>query len=160
MEEDITQRRCNLNLTEEEQQEFHLQEDAVMATKLRGNHCLLAMVFNDRYANSEAFKSTMSKVWNIEGWLSFRDLGSNKFLLEFELNSDKETVLQGRPWSFDRHLISLKEFEGVLTPNEVQFNTELFWVQIHNLPFAGMNEMVGRRIGETIRRVHLVEVDD
>ena len=93
MEDDISQRWCSLNLTEEEQQELQLPEDAVTATKLRGHHCLLAMVLNDRYANREAFKSTMSKVWNTKGWISYRDLGPNKFLLEFQLILDKEKVL-------------------------------------------------------------------
>lgn len=43
----------------------------------------------------------MAKVWTTTGWITFKEFGPNKFLLEFQLLADKRKVLQGRPWSFD-----------------------------------------------------------
>ncbi|XP_042980067.1 uncharacterized protein LOC122310252 [Carya illinoinensis] len=160
MEEELALRWSSLKLTEAEQQELFLPEEEALSSKLRGHLCLLASILNDRTANREAFKSTMAKVWNTFGWITFKEFGPNKFLLEFQLLSDKQKVLHGRPWSFDRHLICLKDFESDLSPNEVQFITEPFWVQAHNLPFAGMNRQLGEKIGEAIGKVHTVEVDE
>ncbi|XP_042962426.1 uncharacterized protein LOC122296689 [Carya illinoinensis] len=160
MKEDLTQRWSSLKLTEAEQQELFLPDEDILSSNPRGNLCLLASILNDRTLNREAFKNTMAKVWNTSGWLTFKEFCPNKFLLEFQLLSDKKKVLHGRPWSFDCHRICLKEFESDLSPIEVQFNLEPFWVQAHNLPFVGMNRQLGERIGEAIGKVHTVEVDD
>ncbi|XP_042983219.1 uncharacterized protein LOC122312628 [Carya illinoinensis] len=160
MEDEITKRWSSLKLTDTEQQELLLPEEDILSSKLRGNSCLLASILNDRTSNREVFKNTMAKVWNTSGWITFKEFGPNKFLLEFQLLSDKKKVLHGRPWSFDRHLVCLKEFESDLSPSEVEFKSEPFWVQAHNLPFAGMNRQLGERIGEAIGKVHTVEVDD
>lgn len=160
MEDDLTKRWEMLNLIEEEQQELLLPEEDNLIAKLRGSHCLFAYILSDKNANREAFKSTMAKVWNLAGWLTFKDLDPNKFLLEFQMLLDKKKVLQGRSWSFDRHIIYLKEFEGELSPSKVSFTSEPFGVQVHNLPFASMNEHLGKKIRAAIDKVHTMEVDD
>ncbi|XP_042939400.1 uncharacterized protein LOC122274425 [Carya illinoinensis] len=150
----------SLKLTEEEQQELVLPEETFQSIKTRGSHCIFAFHLYDRSVNREAFKSTMAKVWNLEGWITFKEIGFNKFLIEFQLLSDKRKVLQGRPWSFDRHLICLKDFEDDLAPNDISFRTEPFWVQLHNVPFAAMNAEQGVILGSVIGKVHTVETDD
>ncbi|XP_042990668.1 uncharacterized protein LOC122317666 [Carya illinoinensis] len=159
MAEDITARWKSLKLTEEEQQEIVLSEEAVLSSNAKGELCLLAKIFNDRTANREAFRTTMSKIWNTEGWLTFKDLETNVYLIEFQLVSDKEKVLLGRPWSFDRHLVCMKEFEGLLSLSEVRFDSEPFWIQVHNLPFAGMSKEMGILVGSVIGRVLEVETN-
>ncbi|KAG6730514.1 hypothetical protein I3842_01G084000 [Carya illinoinensis] len=119
MAEELSRRWESLKLTEIEQDEITISKEIVFGASTKGEHCLLAMVFNDRAANREAFKSTMAKIWNLEGWLTFMEIGLNKFLMEFQLTSDKVKVVRGRPWSFDRHLICLNEFNGALSPLEV-----------------------------------------
>ncbi|XP_042952204.1 uncharacterized protein LOC122289286 [Carya illinoinensis] len=150
----------SLKLTEEEQQELVLPEETIQSIKIRGSHCIFALNLNGRSVNREAFKSTMAKVWNLEGWITFKEIGFNKFLIEFQLLSDKRKVLQGRPWSFDRHLICMKDFKDDLAPNEISFKTEPFWVQLHNVPFAVMNVEQGVKLGSVIGKVHTVETDD
>ncbi|XP_040996053.1 uncharacterized protein LOC121242227 [Juglans microcarpa x Juglans regia] len=159
MTEDITQRWESLKLTEEEQEQLTLPEEALLSSNTKGKHCLLAMIFNDRTANMEAFKSTMSKAWNTKGWITFKEFGTNKFLLDFQCLLYKNKVMNRRLWSFDRYLVCMKEFEGGLSPLEVQFTHEPFWIQVHNLPFAGMTKEVGALVGSGLGRVLEVEVD-
>lgn len=40
----------------------------------------------------------------------------------------------------------------------MEFNTKVFWVQMHNLPIACMNETIGREIGSTIGKVQDFDV--
>ncbi|XP_042954760.1 uncharacterized protein LOC122291187 [Carya illinoinensis] len=159
MTEDLTRRWESLKLTDEEQEEVILSDEAVLSSNVKGELCLLAKIFNDRTANREAFRSTMSKIWNTKGWLTFKELETNFFLIEFQLLSDKDKVLQGRPWSFDRHLVFMKEFEGTLSLSEVHFVSEPFWIQVHNLPFAGMNKEMEMLVGTGLGRVLEVEDD-
>lgn len=70
--------------------------------------------------------------------------------MEFQLVFEKEEVLQGRPWSFDRSLIFFHEFDGSIPPNANNFSHEPFWVQFHNLPLAGMTKEYGELIASAI----------
>lgn len=64
----------------------------------------------EKETNKGAFKET--KVWKTERSLTFKEVGRNKFLIEFQTTTEKNRVLLGRPWSFDRNLVCLQEFEG------------------------------------------------
>ena len=52
--------------------------------------------------------------------------GNNILLIEFELEVDAEKVLQGEPWSFDRHLVILQQFNGSKAIKELEFRVYAF----------------------------------
>ncbi|KAF5465302.1 hypothetical protein F2P56_015322 [Juglans regia] len=110
--------------------------------------------------NRQAFKSTMSKIWRPEGWIQFKDVGVNRMLVEFQYDRDKEKVLAGRPWSFDRALICLQEVDGEVPLKDIKFERELFWVQAHNMPLACMSKEIGLMLFSGMERVLAVETDD
>lgn len=58
---------------------------------------------------------------------------------------------------FDNHIFFLKPFDGMTQPHLMQFETELFWVRLHNLPLASMNFQTGEVVENLI--VKVVEVD-
>ncbi|XP_040987682.1 uncharacterized protein LOC121235400 [Juglans microcarpa x Juglans regia] len=102
----------------------------------------------------------MSKVWRCESWIQFSEVGTNKYLIEFNQEKDLQHVIRGKPWSFDRWLLCLQVFEGNRSINEVPFHKKEFWVQAYNIPFASMTHEVGIHIGESIGRVVTVQTDD
>ena len=59
-----------------------------------------------------------------------------------------------RPWSYEKQLVLMKEFEGELIPKEISLKWSLFWIQIYNLPLKCMtsesNFKIGAKIGEVI----------
>ena len=59
----------------------------------------------------------------------------------------------------NKHLLGLKEYDGKDCPLEVSFTTELFWTQIHDLPFSLMNKKTGLSLGNTIRKCMKVDVN-
>ncbi|XP_042952219.1 uncharacterized protein LOC122289299 [Carya illinoinensis] len=118
------------------------------------------MIVAERPVNREAFKTTMSKVWKCKSWIQFSEVGTNKFLIEFNHKQDLQQVISGRPWSFDRWLVCLQPFEGHRSINEVLFHTEVFWVQVFNMPFASMTQEVGTQIAEHLGRVLTVQTDE
>ncbi|KAG2669682.1 hypothetical protein I3760_14G043800 [Carya illinoinensis] len=82
----------------------------------------------DKSINKEAFKATMTKIWNPEGWIIFYKVGHNRMLIEFQKDVDIDGVLASRPWSFDKHLICIQEFDSHTPPNEINFTHEPFLI--------------------------------
>ena len=66
---------------------------------------------------------------------------------------DVEKVLKGEPWTYDRHLVVLRWYEGSTQVLNLCFNTTSFWVQIHNLPFSLLMVEVAFSLRETLGTV-------
>ncbi|XP_042980022.1 uncharacterized protein LOC122310208 [Carya illinoinensis] len=106
-----------------------------------------------RTVNSEAFRTTMPQVWRMEGWVKFIEIGNQSFLIEFQKLEDREKVLGGRPWFFNRSLLTLQEVDDTVSINRVQFRYKSFWVQLYNLPLPSMNEEIGAQFAASIGHV-------
>lgn len=61
--------------------------------------------------------------------------------------------MQGQPWLFDSFMFMLKQLDGCIPPSKMNFNIEVFWLHMHDLPITCMNEKLGLKIGKTIRQV-------
>lgn len=103
---------------------------------VRVQNCLLLLILMDKSFNKVAFKATLTKVWNLEASISFGEVGNHRFLVEFQRRTDIERVMQGKPWTFDKHLI--QTIDRSTPPIEVKFYQEPFWIQLHGLPLAAM----------------------
>ncbi|XP_041025493.1 uncharacterized protein LOC121265896 [Juglans microcarpa x Juglans regia] len=159
MEDELEKLWAGFSLTDREKQEVVMPTLDIHESMKKGRLCLLAQVTANKVVNREAFKSTMSKVWKPEGWIRFKEIGENQVLLEFQKEQDKGIVIAGRPWSFDRMLACLEEFDGCTPLKEIPFAFEVFWVQVHDLSLACMTKDVGVQIGERIGTMLDVEVD-
>ena len=70
----------------------------------------------------------------------------------------KQKVLEMCPWSFEKQLIVLKEFEGELVPRDIVMKHCPFWVQIFNLPLKSRTKETGWAIGSTLGEVLDIDV--
>ncbi|XP_042983316.1 uncharacterized protein LOC122312712 [Carya illinoinensis] len=159
VEEDLSKLWEGLNLIEVEEQLVKVLDHDILAAAQRGINCLMAKVITERNFNKEAFRSTMPQLWRIEGGVTFTEIGESSFMLEFEKCSDKEKIIQGRPWTFDKNLIGIQDIDNSLPPSAVSFSHDPFLIQLHNIPFIGMTEDYGKQITLAIGRVIKVEVD-
>ncbi|XVF26514.1 hypothetical protein REPUB_Repub14bG0023300 [Reevesia pubescens] len=72
------------------------------------------------------------------------------WLVALMLKADKIRVLEGSPWTFDKHLLVLKEFDGDLRPEDYRFDRAGFFVRIYGLPLKWMNSKMAKTIGKKI----------
>ncbi|XP_042950139.1 uncharacterized protein LOC122282255 [Carya illinoinensis] len=158
-EEEITKRWERLNLSNEETTIIKIQAEDSRTKAIRENACVVGRILSEKGVNNEAFRNTIAQVWRLEGWVRFKDLNDQCFLIEFQKVQDKEKVLSGRPWCFDRNLLTLQEVDAKTSINATQFRFEPFWVQCHNLPLAAMNEDIGEKLGNCIGHVIRVDTD-
>ncbi|XP_042962402.1 uncharacterized protein LOC122296666 [Carya illinoinensis] len=155
--EDLAKRWEKLQLSTEESSCFHVKQEVHQGFEGLGKQCIMAKAMVDKNVNSEAFRVTMSQIWRLEGWVRFKELGDQSFLIEFQKMMDKEKVLGGRTWFFDRCLLAIQEVDETQSINALQFRYEPFWVQLHNLPLVTVTETFGEEFAASIGPVIRVE---
>jgi hypothetical protein len=111
MEEDIAKQW--FNLMEVETEEVDAPDAAMEPLVDRGTPCVVGKLLADRTLEKEILKTPLIRAWQPTGWVSFKTLGPNLFLIEFEHEWDKVRIMEGRPWKFDGDLFSMVEFDGV-----------------------------------------------
>jgi hypothetical protein len=79
-------------------------------------------------------------------------------LFEFGEVDDMRRVLDGRPWSYDRHMLVLTEFDGSIPPMQMKFVHSPFWIQVHDMPLLCMTKSVGEKIANSLGTLEEVDV--
>ncbi|KAE8787260.1 hypothetical protein D1007_38881 [Hordeum vulgare] len=104
--------------------------------------------------------SVLRLAWGNPRGLEFHPLGPNRFMAEFGCKADKDRVLLGSPWMINTHYILFKEFDPILRPSDVRFDTLSLWAHIMNLPFGFMNDVRGKALASKMGKVEKTDVDD
>ena len=78
-------------------------------------------------------------------------------LFTFEDKTEMMRVLAGEPWTFDKHLVILQEYDGTKEVRDMNFDLATFWVQVHDLPLRFRNRRVAEHLCEAIGTVKLGE---
>lgn len=113
----------------------------------KGSLCLVGRLASARKINKEAFKALLVRIWRLEGRVFFTEILDNLWPFEFTEVDDKRRVLEGRPWSYDRILLVLNDFDDKTPPSQMEFNHSPIWIQVHDMPLGCMNCGVGLKIG-------------
>ena len=91
--------------------------------------------------------------------MTFKVLGENLFLTEFENGRDKKRVLEGRPWVFEGALFLMEDYDARIPPGKITFDKASFWIRMHQMPLGCMGREVGHKIGSTVGIVEEVDTD-
>jgi hypothetical protein len=160
MEEDLTKQWERFNLLDAETEEVEAPDAALEPLVDRGTACAVGKLLEERTVGKEILKTPMIRAWQPTGWVSFKTLGPNLFLIEFQHEWDKVRIMEGCPWKFDRDLFSMAEFDGRTPPSELEFEKVPFWVRMYDMPLACMSREMGQRIGASMGVVEEVDVDE
>ena len=160
MAEEVTKMWENFNLLEEESVGIKTQEANFVPLVGRGSASVVGKLLADRTMGEEIIKTPFIRTWQPTGRVSFKSIGSNTFIIEFENEWDKSRIMEGQPWTFDDDLVFLPDFDGLTPPTEIDFEKVALWVCMFNLPLACMSKEMQMRIGSYIGKVEEVEVDD
>lgn len=99
-------------------------------------------------------------LWKPNKGVQISELEDEVFLIEFGDEKDKSKVLDMCPWSYEKQLVIIQEFEGELTPKEMDLKWVPFWIQIYNLPFKSETTETRWAIGSSLGSVLNVDVPD
>lgn len=67
--------------------------------------------------------------------MEIKEIRKILFKFQFAHRTDKERVLQGALWWFDKKVLGLGEFDGAARPSDLRPVSMPFWVRIYDLPF-------------------------
>jgi hypothetical protein len=147
-----------ISLTDGEKTGIQVDEGDIADGREVGGKCLIGKVWTEKNVNKEAFKSVFSTIWRTVGAVKFKELRDNIWLFEFADENDKRRVMEGRPWSFDKQIVVLNDFDGSTKPSQMDFTRSPFWIQVQDMPLLCMNKNVGTKIGESLGQLEDVDV--
>ncbi|XP_059457118.1 uncharacterized protein LOC132186993 [Corylus avellana] len=135
-----------------------VSEGEIVADREKGERCLVGRIGIEKKVNKEAFRNVLSRIWRTMGSVVFKEMQDNVWLFEFVDLDDKKRVMEGRPWSFDRQILVLNDFDGSIPPAQMQFTHSPFWIQVHDMPLLCINKGVGTKIGESLGTLEDIDV--
>ncbi|XVF67325.1 hypothetical protein PTKIN_Ptkin10aG0112000 [Pterospermum kingtungense] len=147
-----------LNLIEEEKDNIRTEDDSIDNTTTLTKNWLVGKLHTNRPFNKTALMGTMKVIWKLMDEVEITALEENLFLFKFSGSKDKERVLEGAPWSFDKHMLLFQDFKGELKPEEYVFNTAHIWIRIYELPLGMRNKNTRIRIEGKLGR--LIAMDE
>ena len=135
-----------------------VEDFEIAEAKKQRNNGLISKIWAEKRVNKEGFISVFKRIWRTESGINFKEIQPNMWMFEFSLEADKMKVLEGRPWSFDRFLLTLLDFDGSIPSSQWEFTTSPFWIQIHDLPLICMTKVIGSKIGHSMGVLELVDI--
>lgn len=87
--------------------------------------------------NLEALRVVFIKAWHVSQNLDITEVGERLFVFRFQSQLERAKVFLQQPWSFNKALLVLVDFNEVEIIDESLFETCPFWVQLHGVP-AGL----------------------
>jgi hypothetical protein len=158
MAEELAKLYGKISLTETEKIGIQVDEGDVAEAREVVGKCLVGKLWTEKKVNRKAFKNVMTSVWRLEGRIKYKDLRDNIWLFEFTDEAEKRRILEGRPWTYDRQMLVLNEYDGRTPPSQLEFKQSPFWVQVHDMPIVCMNKAVGTKIGSSMGTLEDVDV--
>ena len=123
-------------------------------------NCLVMKILTQRFIFLDVLRKHLKMLWKPNRGLWISEIEREMFLVEFGDGRDKKRILEMCPWSYEKQLVLLQEFEGERVPKEIIMKWIPFWVQIYNLPLMSMTRESGLEIGGKIGRVLDVDVPE
>ncbi len=87
-------------------------------------------------------------------------MNENRLVFVFEDEADRERVMMGEPWAYDKYLIILQRIEEEEAIEDVVFRETSLWVQLHGLPVRRMNPEVAKTLVSSLGRVEQISDGD
>nr|POF01474.1 hypothetical protein CFP56_59815 [Quercus suber] len=160
MAEELEAMWSKLSVTEEEGEGIDLGSNSTRAAKEVGKNCVIMKIMTLKSTSLDTLRKNLRMLWKTNKWVNFSELEAELFLVEFGDGKDKKKVLNMSPWSFEKQLVILQEFEGEQTPKEMELKWSPFWIQIFNLPLMSRTKETGWAIGTSLGAVMEVDVPD
>lgn len=107
---------------------------------------LIGRVTNRREQNMASLLPYLTRKWDLVGKIHGSDLGNDCFQFRFQDEKEMRTVLENRPYQFNRWMIILQQWEPIISPT---FPSQIpFWISLKGIPLHFWDDKILRDIGQ------------
>ncbi|KAK2658544.1 hypothetical protein Ddye_005077 [Dipteronia dyeriana] len=160
METDELERLCSaLSIKELEGPVTTLDEGMKASRERKLALCMVGKVLTTYVVNKDAFIRVFYSLWKVNDGFEIELAEGNTFTFQFFNMEDRNRIINGGPWNFDRAMVFLEvmPLDGDIA--NLRFNKVEFWVQVHKIPPLCMSEEIGHFLGKMIGEVREVDLD-
>ncbi|XP_062013748.1 uncharacterized protein LOC133730088 [Rosa rugosa] len=97
---------------------------------------LLAKPMTKKQFGTQDLQRHFRRIWIIDGAFKVHDSTQGRFVFSFDLKRDRNKVLRGGPWYFNKAPVLLQHYDGMEDPLVIPMNLLFFWVKITGIPPA------------------------
>ena len=80
--------------------------------------------------------SELSSTWGKKVSIPVRELGHNRFFVEFDYERLWKRVMGGGPWRHKGNAVIFVPYDGIQRLSEVAVNFNPLWVRIYDIPIT------------------------
>lgn len=102
MEDEVVKRFQNFDLSTGEDLGIFIEKVYFKGCQEGCERSLIGKIHGEKLVSFQGLKNTMTGLWKIGGDLEVRELGPNLFQFIFPSKGDRQKVMTGRSWTFDR----------------------------------------------------------
>ncbi|KAL0355953.1 UNVERIFIED_CONTAM: hypothetical protein Sradi_4042200 [Sesamum radiatum] len=121
--------------------------------------CLVGRILTLRPFHVDALKTTLLLAFNPVRGMELKPLEGNRFILKFNHIVDRNRVLEGCLWSFEKNLLVPNSINLNENPQEVNLDWAEFYIHVHGLPLSKMSKEMAKFIGDHLGRFVDVDMD-
>ena len=111
--------------------------------------------FLTKRANMEVIAKTFNPLWRAKNSFKIQSFGDYKILFTFDNREDVERILEGEPWTFDKHLVAMSRNDNESSLQNLRFEKTKLWVQMHGIPMKFMTLEAAKKIGSVLGDVFM-----
>lgn len=117
-----------LSLSQAEEEDLIFEEEGLQNEENDLELYLVGRFLTNQTYNFNIMKSRMPAIWKPNIGVLFKNIGSDRFLIQFFHKLDVARVLEGGPWSFDSHPLIVHQLRLGDVLLQVPLNSLHFWV--------------------------------
>ena len=148
------------NMSLDDREGGEVQLNVIESSK---NVTIAAKFLTKRALNTEAVIRTFNPIWRSKNGFKVRNVGNHIILFIFDNEEEVDKILEGEPWSFDKHLVMIKRYDYSIPLQDLIFEHVSLWVQVHDIPIMYLSREIAEKLCEAARKVSkeptLAEVD-
>ncbi|KAL0007476.1 hypothetical protein SO802_008978 [Lithocarpus litseifolius] len=112
-----------------------------------------------RALNIDVVAKTFKPNWRNKNGFKVKKECDHVVLFTFDDRNEMEKIIATEPWSFDKHLKVLQNYDKEKDLANMKFNRATFWVQVHDIPIRFRTQKVAKEICGAIRAVNEAPTD-
>ncbi|PPD79095.1 hypothetical protein GOBAR_DD23967 [Gossypium barbadense] len=121
---------------------------------------LICTVWKEKMYNPDSFRAHMKGIWKTRKKFEIQLAGQNLFLIIFELEEVLESILDGRPWLFQKSLNWFDKLSQVMERDQIKLTSSPFWIKFESCSPEFDKKDLLRTIGGTFGGVLRSEVSE